>query len=231
MKEGEILTVPHDRLEDAHRLVYKFMQVKDVSPSDYTYEKYVDYMVEKHGIAVKKVDFGDYLNTILDGVIIGTRNKWRIHINKSMLNTRQNFTLCHELSHYIWDCDYGKKIDKITSLSGNNKSEYESQSDTEFLANTSAGVMMIPDMSIRNSFEEKLTFGKMTSKFKISASALNYRLIQFLVYYTGCPVIHAQEIVCKFRYNSDPEDFLFLIKSGLFNTDYKVDTLFLNSVV
>lgn len=225
------MDITHDRLKDAHHLVYKFMQEENISPAEYTYEKFVDFMVGKHGIAVKRVDFGEYLNTIFDGVIIGTKNKWRIHINETMIRTRQNFTLCHELSHYIWDCDYGNKLAKITSLSGNNRNEYNSQSEIEYLANASAGVMMLPDMCIRNSFKEKLTFGKMATKFKISASALNFRLIQFLIYYTNCPVKYAQETVYKFRYGSNPEDFLFFLKDEIFNTDYKIDNLFLNAVI
>lgn len=220
----------YDRLEGAHDLVYKFMHNENISPTEYTYEKFTKFIVEKYGIAVTKVNFGDYLNTIFDGVIIGTKSKWKIHINDTMIHTRQNFTLCHELSHYIWDCDYGEKIAKITSLSGSNN-EYDSQSEIEFLANTSAGVMMIPDVCIRNSFEENLSFGKIASKFKISASALNYRLIQFLIYYTNCPINVAQEIVYKFRYGSNPEDFLFFIKSDLFNTDDKVNKLFSHSTM
>lgn len=214
------------RLYDAHNLVYRFIEEENIPIKDYIFSDFTSFIIDKYNIKFKKYDFNSILNGIVCGATIGDGEKWLIHVNSNMYIPRQNFTLCHELAHFIWDCDFGKHNFVGQSL----KNSFGEDEDTERLADNAAGVIMIPDICIKQSIEYGLSFHDIMRKYNISHAALKIRLIQFLMFHLTCPLEVALDPVKDFMEKRDPEGIKFFFDSCGFSVGNKVDEHYISAI-
>lgn len=225
------MSVLVDRAKEAHYIVYEFMSKNNLSYEEYSFVDFTNYIIDRYNIVFEKIDFGNALGSQMNGITITKKNtkKWLIHVNKNMISTRQNFTICHEISHFIWDCCFGSETKVYTSYI---ETEYSDDEEVERLADSAAGIIMIPDICIIDSFNKKLSFNQIARKYKISHSALKYRLIQFVLLNINAPGNIINEItgaVERFIYKSDPTDYLFYLGDEVFMTTKRVKNEFLNA--
>lgn len=198
----------YDRLDQAHKLVYNFMKKNNVEIEDYSYLDLFSSIINEYEIEHENIDFGDVLGSVLSGVLVKGGDQWFIHINKQMYSARQNFTRCHELSHFIWDCKFGQEVHQFQSLINN---EFASDNGIERLADNSAGVMMLPDICIKYALDNDLTAREIMNKYKISNTALKVRLLQFFSFHINLPISIALDSVMKFIHENEPKDVKFYL--------------------
>lgn len=203
------------------------MKKQSTTIEDYSYKVLKDYMVNNHNISIQKVSFGSYIDNLWDGALIGKENsdKWLIHIKKNMIPTRQNFTICHELSHYIYDCDFGKRTANFQSLSTTHSKDYEDKIE-EKLADTSAGVFMIPDECIRDSLLRGMSFREICKKYGLSPPALKTRIAQYMNSTTNYPYYHGWESANDYEKNGKIEAVTFLYEEYFFPRLKKPSTIY-----
>lgn len=213
----------YQRIEEAHELVYRFMKSNNINTENYSFDLFFNHIAEKHDIDYDKIDFGPTLGKYLCGVIAGLEKKWFIHVNNNLIITRQNFTLCHELSHFIWDCDFGSEKNTYQSLLGEQPDEFD---NTEFLADNAAGVIMLPDICIKESLSKGLSSAEISRKFGISISALKTRLLQFFMYHLNCPIDVILDPVVNYLQKNDLHNLEFFLYLEDFNLISKVNRVF-----
>lgn len=211
------------RLEEAHKMLYEYFIEEDISVAEYTYSMFTDHLLDKYNIKFELHEFGNVLGQLTSGVIVGFKDKWLINVNSDIIYTRRNFTLCHELSHFIWDCSFGADSQIFNSaLVG----EYSDDEEVERLANNAAGVFMIPDICIKRSIDLNMTFSKMMEKYSISYAALRYRLIQFMIFHLKCPVDVALGTIDDFINKNDYRGMTMFFYEEPFYIGRKVEEQF-----
>lgn len=212
-----------DRLIDAHKTVYDIMKKESIGIEDYTYARITDHISREYDLKVKKINFGPVLGAMVSGTLLKGKRKWHVHINDTMLRERQNFTLCHELSHFIWDCDYGNNI---VAFSSTMNSEYNEDDEIEFLADNAAGVIMLPDMCIKQSLVKGLSFNAIRRKYDISYTALKCRLIQFLDLNVNMPSYMSVPLVNDYIEKDGLKDLQYLLNHPHYALSSNVDELY-----
>ena len=153
------------------------------APDRYPEVSLVD-IVEKNGLKVFKHDFGDHSGSIM-GAIDFKHNKSQpvIYINKYKHPNNQQFTLAHELGHYVLghrDQNMQFRIDfESDSSSQNPKIRLQ-----ELEANYFAGALLMPVRAIkkrlgRSDLNKEITateLEKLKEYFRVSSLALKTRI-------------------------------------------------------
>ncbi|WP_319371990.1 ImmA/IrrE family metallo-endopeptidase [uncultured Ilyobacter sp.] len=103
----------------------------------------------------------------------------RIIVNNQHQDTRNVFTVAHELGHYFLGDLNGKK--RVVSLRGGSKNKKERAAD--FFA----AELLMPEDLIRETIEKLFfpTLQEMANKFRVSRAAMKYRLDFLGVPYYG----------------------------------------------
>lgn len=100
--------------------------------------------------------------------------KWIIGINASHHPNRQNFTLAHELGHYMLHKAKNVNIVDTTLFRNNDKTN-----TIEYMANDFAAKLLMPEDTLRSLIDEKgiKNIGELAEQFDVSASAMKYRVL------------------------------------------------------
>lgn len=150
------------------KILYQFMKDNDISILNYHFKHYFQYCVKKNNIHVIPHHFSNHKVeglTIIDE--LGT--SFSFEQNNPMV--RQNFTLCHELGHFILNhegCFFTETV-------------YNQGEIIEREANIFSAVVLMPDIVLLSKIYYSCdSFYKVQTNLEVSRRALFFRLLDLL---------------------------------------------------
>lgn len=155
-------------------VLYQYMKDNDISLLNYNFNYFFKHCIQKCQIQVISHHFSNYKIeglTIVDE--LGISFSYEIDNPK----VKQNFTLCHELGHFILEHEgiyFAESIDNQESL-------------LEREANIFSAVVLMPDIVLLSKIYYNCeTFQRVQNSLEVSKQALFFRLLDFLrEYYPG----------------------------------------------
>lgn len=156
------------------QVLYQFMKDQDISLLNYNFDHYFQFCIRENNIQVLPHHFSNHKIeglTIVDE--LGISFSYEIDNPK----VKQNFTLCHELGHFILQHDgnyFAESIDNQENL-------------LEREANVFSAVVLMPDIVLLSKIYYSCdTFYQVQNSLAVSKQALFFRLLDFLrEYYSG----------------------------------------------
>ncbi|MFU7518321.1 ImmA/IrrE family metallo-endopeptidase [Vagococcus salmoninarum] len=188
-----------ERLVSANQLVNKFIIRNEIVINDYYWELFANEISNLHKIKWLGFELGEVSKEFHAGALGVNKKKNRIFYNSTMNKGRINFTICHELSHFIWDSNYGKNVSYFGSSLLMPYSDDEIE--IEKITDSAAGVLMLPDILIVKFLESNMSFPKFSEKLGMSQAALYVRLVQFLEHRLGMRNKFARSNINNLRYH------------------------------
>lgn len=163
------------------------MKLHNVHPLYYTFQNYLDYEIQKRNILVMphhiRVDVAGF-NINDDVLTIAYQEKDPI--------TRQNFTICHELSHIL--LNHSGRV--FTDFLDNSLQERE--------ANFCSAFILMPDIVLLTKiFYQEKTFQEIERELQVSNQALKLRLVDFLDFTLEMNRIYVYQIVEDYLIRND----------------------------
>lgn len=150
------------------RLLYQYMKDADISLLNYNFNYFFQHCIQKHQIQVISHHFSNHKIeglTVVDE--LGTSFSYEVDNPK----VKQNFTLCHELGHFILKHDgnyFAESIDNQENL-------------LEREANIFSAAVLMPDIVLLSKIYYKCeNFQQVQNSLEVSKQALFYRLSDFL---------------------------------------------------
>lgn len=156
------------------QVLYQYMKDDDISLLNYDFSYFFQYCIQKNQIQVISHHFSNHKIeglTVVDE--LGISFSYEIDNPK----VKQNFTLCHELGHFILKHDgnyFAELIDNQENL-------------LEREANIFSAVVLMPDIVLLSKIYYSCeTFHQVQNSLEVSKQALFFRLLDFLrEYYPG----------------------------------------------
>lgn len=122
-------------------------------------------------------------NDELSGVLIRDEKQAVIGVNANHSETRQRFTIAHELGHYFMHEGEQLIIDKSYSVNFRHSTSIDGSNIKEIEANTFAGLLLIPTKFLLEDLKEKPidfldqeAIKKLALKYNVSEQAMSIRL-------------------------------------------------------
>lgn len=150
------------------QVLYQYMKDDDISLLNYDFSYFFQYCIQKNQIQVISHHFSNHKIeglTVVDE--LGISFSYEIDNPK----VKQNFTLCHELGHYILKHDgnyFAESIDNQENL-------------LEREANIFSAVVLMPDIVLLSKIYYSCdTFHQVQNSLEVSKQALFFRLLDFL---------------------------------------------------
>ncbi|WP_455445002.1 ImmA/IrrE family metallo-endopeptidase [Streptococcus salivarius] len=150
------------------QVLYQYMKDDDISLLDYNFTYFFQYYTQEYQIKVISHHFSNHKIeglTVVDK--LGTSFSYEIDNPK----VKQNFTLCHELGHFILKHDgnyFAESIDNKENL-------------LEREANIFSAVVLMPDIVLLSKiYYNRDTFHQVKNSLEVSKQALFFRLLDFL---------------------------------------------------
>lgn len=154
-------------------VLYQYMKDNNISLLNYSFNYFFQYCIQKYQIQVISHHFSNHKIedlTVVDK--LGTSFSYEIDNPK----VKQNFTLCHELGHFILKYDgnyFAESIDNKENL-------------LEREANIFSAVVLIPDIVLLSKiYYNRDTFNQVQNSLEVSKQALFFRLLDFLREYSS----------------------------------------------
>ena len=148
--------------------LYQFMKDHDISLLNYRFDYYFQFCVQENMIQVLSHHF---TNHKIEGLTVADKLGISFSYERENPKVKQNFTLCHELGHFILKHNgnyFAESIDNQENL-------------IEREANIFSAVVLMPDIvllsKIYYSYE---TFHRVQNSLEVSKQALFFRLLDFL---------------------------------------------------
>lgn len=156
------------------QVLYQYMKDDNISLLNYKFSYFFQYCIQKNQIQVISHHFTNHKIeglTVVDG--LGTSFSYE----RDNPKVKQNFTLCHELGHFILKHDgsyFAESIDDQESL-------------LEREANIFSAVVLMPDIVLLSKIYYNCeNFQRVQNSLEVSKQALFFRLLDFLrEYYPG----------------------------------------------
>ena len=149
-------------------VLYQYMKDNDISLLNYNFIYFFQYCIQKYQIQVISHHFSNHKIeglTVIDGLGIS------FSYEKDNPIVKQNFTLCHELGHFILKHEgtyFAESIDNQESL-------------IEREANIFSAVVLMPDIVLLSKIYYSCdTFQHIQNSLDVSKQALFYRLLDLL---------------------------------------------------
>ena len=150
------------------RALYQFMKDHEISLLNYHFDYFFQFCIQENNIQVLSHHFSNHKIeglTVVDG--LGTSFSYE----RDNPKVKQNFTLCHELGHFILKHDgsyFAESIDNQENL-------------VEREANIFSAVVLMPDIVLLSKIYYSCdTFHQVQNSLEVSKQALFYRLSDFL---------------------------------------------------
>ena len=150
------------------KVLYQYMKDNDISLLNYNFTYFFQYCIYKYKIRVISHHFSNHKiegMTVVDE--LGISFSYEIDNQK----VKQNFTLCHELGHFILKHDgnyFAESIDNQENL-------------LEREANIFSAVVLMPDIVLLSKIYYSCdTFHQVQNSLEVSKQALFFRLLDFL---------------------------------------------------
>lgn len=127
------------------------------------------------GIQVRPFPFNGVARHSISGMIVKDNEETTLTYNSNMSLKRQNFTISHELTHFLYHLD-----DENHFFTDSKSTLNYSSSDMllEFQANIGASAILLPDPVFIHELKKGSSIGQLSNKYCISESAIYVRLLQ-----------------------------------------------------
>ena len=155
-------------------VLYQYMKDNDISLLNYNFNYFFQHCIQKYQIQVISHHFSNHK---IEGLTVIDELGISFSYEKDNPKVKQNFTLCHELGHFILkhdgDC-FAESIDNQENL-------------LEREANIFSAVVLMPDIVLLSKIYYSCeTFHQVQNSLEVSKQALFFRLLDFLrEYYSG----------------------------------------------
>lgn len=148
--------------------LYQFMKDQDISLLNYNFDYYFQFCIRENNIQVLPHHFSNYK---IEGLTIVDKLGTSFSYERDNPKVKQNFTLCHELGHFILKHDgnyFAESIDNQENL-------------LEREANIFSAVVLMPDIVLLSKIYYSChTFHQVQKSLEVSKQALFFRLLDFL---------------------------------------------------
>ena len=155
-------------------VLYQYMKDNDISLLNYNFNYFFQYCIQKYQIQVISHHFSNHK---IEGLTVVDKLGISFSYEIDNPKVKQNFTVCHELGHYILKHDgnyFAESIDNQENL-------------PEREANIFSAVVLMPDIVLLSKIYYSYdTFHQVQNSLEVSKQALFFRLLDFLrEYYSG----------------------------------------------
>ena len=156
------------------QVLYQFMKDQDISLLNYNFDYYFRFCIQQNNIQVIPHHFSGQK---IEGLTVVDELGTSFSYERDNPKVKQNFTLCHELGHFILKHDGDYFAESIANQE--NLLERE--------ANIFSAVVLMPDIVLLSKIYYSCeTFHQVKNSLKVSKQALFFRLLDFLrEYYSG----------------------------------------------
>lgn len=158
----------------AKQVLYQHMKDNVTSLVNYSFNYFFKYFIQENQIQVISHHFSNHK---IEGLTVADELGISFSYERDNPKVKQNFTLCHELGHFI------------LKHSGSYFAEYvDNQEDMlEREANIFSAVVLMPDIVLLSKIYYNCeTFQRVQNSLEVSKQALFFRLLDFLrEYYSG----------------------------------------------
>jgi predicted transcriptional regulator len=124
-------------------------------------------VIEGLGGEIKYVDASEWLETEDGSIEVYGPGKFTIYLSRFTSRVRDQFTLAHELGHYVLHADFGSKRIRV-ARHGSNRIEWE--------ANWFAAGFLMPKEKFEEMFHKDPDPRKLAAKFDVSIPAASIRI-------------------------------------------------------
>ena len=148
--------------------LYQFMKDQDISLLKYNFDNYFQFCIRENNIQVLPHHFSNHK---IEGLTVVDKLGISFSYEIDNPKVKQNFTLCHELGHFILKHNgnyFAESIDNQDNLS-------------EREANIFSAVVLMPDIVLLSKIYYSCdTFYQVQNSLEVSKQALFFRLLDFL---------------------------------------------------
>lgn len=148
--------------------LYQFMKDQDISLLKYHFDHYFKFCVQENNIQVLPHHFSSHK---IEGLTVVDELGTSFSYERDNPKVKQNFTLCHELGHFILKHDgnyFAESIENQENL-------------LEREANIFSAVVLMPDIVLLSKIYYNCeTFQRVQNSLEVSKQALFFRLLDFL---------------------------------------------------
>lgn len=148
--------------------LYQYMKDDDISLLNYNFTYFFQNRIHKHRIRVISHHFSNHK---IEGLTVVDELGTSFSYERDNPKVKQNFTLCHELGHFILKHDgnyFAESIDNQENL-------------IEREANIFSAVVLMPDIVLLSKIYYSCdTFYQVQNSLEVSKQALFFRLLDFL---------------------------------------------------
>ena len=178
--------------------LYSYLKSNNVSLLNYNFNSFFQYYVQKNKIQVIPHNFSNHK---IEGMTIIDEYGISFSYEKDNPKVKQNFTLCHELGHFI--LDYSGKI--FTESVDNKVNILERE------ANIFSAIVLMPDIVLLSKIYYGCdSFKKIQDSLGVSKQALYFRLLDLLrEYFPDREEKIKQAISAYIENENGPIHFLF----------------------
>ena len=150
------------------QVLYQYIKDLDISLLNYNFTYFFQYCIQEHQIQVISHHFS---NNKIEGLTVVDELGISFSYERDNPKVKQNFTLCHELGHFILRHDgnyFAESIDNQENL-------------LEREANIFSAVVLMPDIVLLSKIYYSCeTFHQVQNSLEVSKQALFFRLLDFL---------------------------------------------------
>ena len=157
--------------EITKQVLYSYMKEEEISILNYHFHYYFDYCIHENNIQIISHHFSNHK---IEGLTVIDRLGISFSYEKDNPVTKRNFTLCHELGHFIL-----KHVGTFFTESVDNQ-----ESILEREANVFSAIILMPDIVLLSKIYYACdSFQKVKEDLEVSKQALYFRLIDLLRVY------------------------------------------------
>lgn len=197
------------------------MVANNIGYEEYKHSYIWDFVKSK-GVSMREFPFDGVAKERISGMIVKDSLETTIGYNQNMTEKRKNFTISHEIIHFLFHMNEDQIIFTDTE-----RSLHYSYNEVlqEFQANIGASAILIPDVVLFRFLKQGWSLSKLSFTFGISESALYVRLIQTMQAYFGVSFVAAKMNADNIRYRFSGKGQLCAVELGtnLENILYKTN--------
>ena len=154
--------------KSSKHVLYQYMKDNDISLLNYNFNYFFQHCIQKHQIQVISHHFSNHK---IEGLTVVDKLGTSFSYERDNPKVKQNFTLCHELGHFILKHDGNYFAESIANQE--NLLERE--------ANIFSAVVLMPDIVLLSKIYYSCeTFHQVQNSLDVSKQALFFRLSDFL---------------------------------------------------
>ncbi|MEI5992889.1 ImmA/IrrE family metallo-endopeptidase [Candidatus Enterococcus mansonii] len=158
---------------------------------------YIWDLVKAKGVSMRGFPFDGVARDRISGMIVKDSLETTIGFNQTMSEKRKNFTISHEIVHYLFHMNEDNTI-----FTDTDRSLHYSYNEVlhEFQANIGASAILVPDVVLFRFLKKGWNLSQLSQQFGISESALYIRLIQTMQANFGVSFVAAKANADAIRY-------------------------------